>query len=200
MRRGAAFTQQKGDIVSTVELGAGRCDMIVVDICGGCRRIVAVRTRPNVDAGRSTLKGAAGLTVVHQRDVVVGDGDVEHRRQKCSAVPVVGGENGGVLGNICGCVPDGFDGGGGGVFRMDIDGAAGTANALSPDVCIVVDAALDNSVVDPEDVDDGTAAAVDFFIAIDIEVNVRRIFRIDADRSPGSALRVEHVAGIRNWI
>src|SRR5262249_59109572 len=106
------------------------------------------------------------------------------------------GEDAGVLSDIGDGIPDYFDRGMGTVFRMDIDGAAGNPDAHSLNVGIVVDAALDDGVVDPENIDDGAATADDLLIAVDIEVQVRGILGIEPDGTHGAALPVEHVAGV----
>src|SRR5262249_29688148 len=77
---------------------------------------------------------------------------------------------------------------------MDIDGAAGDSNPTTTNIRVVINPAIDNGSVDPEQVDDGAAATINLRVAIDVEVQVRGVFGVQSNRASSVSLWIEHVA------
>src|SRR5262245_52609749 len=101
---------------------------------GDCRRgVVRVRTRTNVNTGCGALEGAAGPTVVHNRDRVVREDDVQHRRMRRGPITVIKGEDAGVLADVENTIIRDLNGCTRAVFRMDVDATARLADAATHD-------------------------------------------------------------------
>src|SRR5262245_2230433 len=84
---------------------------------------------------------------------------------------------------------------------MDVYAAARASDTTAFDahvgircVLIVVDPTVNYRIVDSEDVNNGTAGAVNLFIAIDVEVQMRGVLGIEPDGASCAALRIEDVA------
>src|SRR5262245_4575174 len=79
------------------------------------------------------------------------------------------------------------------ILRVNENWRARRSITTGPDIRVVIDATLDDSIVDAEDVDVRPAAAIHFRVILDIEVQVGGVLRAEINRSSQATLPVECV-------
>src|SRR5262245_56195123 len=191
VRRIAAFAGQPGQVHRRI----GEGDGVVVKIDEGLVQVVSLTSRSSIDAD------IASRVRIGKRDLVILDGDIQRALASQAAAATGDCEYSWAWPYLRNRSGYDLDDPRRGVFRVNKDRRVLRSSlAAAPNIWIVVNPALDDGVVDPEDVDGRAVGSVDLLIAVDVEIQVCGVFRVQVDRSTSATARVERVPGPGNRV